>query len=206
MSVEHIEVLVEEPSMEVALRTLLPKMVGNASFEVYAHQGKGDLLARLPDRLRGYASWLPPSWRIVVIVDRDDEDCSKLKAELEKAAAGARLTTRSKARQGKPYVVVNRIAIEELEGWYFGDWDAVRASYPRVPATIPSKGKYRDPDGIAGGTWEAFERVLQQAGYFAQGLPKIEAARTIAANMRPDRNTSRSFQVLREALLEMSAE
>jgi hypothetical protein len=203
MSVEHIEVLVEEPSMEMALRTLLPKMLGSTSFEVYAHQCKEDLLVRLPERLRGYASWVPDTWRIVVIVDRDDADCAKLKAHLEKIAKAAKLTTRSGAR-GKAYIVVNRIAIEELEAWYFGDWEAVRSSYPRVPATIPSKGKYRDPDAIAGGTWEAFERVLQQAGYFAQGLAKIEAARAIAANMSPERNTSRSFQALREALGEMA--
>jgi hypothetical protein len=192
MRVEHLELLVEEPSMEMALRALLPKIVGSTSFEVYSHQVKHELLSRLPN-----------SWRIVVIVDRDDEDCTRLKARLEQIAADAKLTTRSGA-EGKPYVVVNRIAIEELEAWYFGDWEAVRASYPRVPGTIPTKGKYRDPDAIPGGTWEAFERELQQAGYFAQGLAKIEAARTIAAHMSPERNTSRSFQVLREALAEMA--
>ncbi len=204
MSVEHIEVLVEEPSMEMALRALLPNIVGRTSFEVYVHQGKEDLRARLLERFRGYATWLPETWRIVVIVDRDDDDCAKLKAELEKVAKAARLTTRSTARRRKAYVVVNRIAIEELEAWYFGDWEAVRAAYPRVPATIPSRGKYREPDAIAGGTWEAFERVLQKAGYFEEGLAKIEAARTIAPNMSPKRNTSRSFQVLRDALSEMA--
>jgi hypothetical protein len=203
VSVEHIEILVEEPSMEMALRALLPKIVGGTSFEIYPHQGKTELLVRLPERLRGYANWIPATWRIVVIVDRDDEDCAALKAQLEKVATDAKLITRSRAL-GKPYVVVNRIATEELEAWYFGDWEAVRATYPRVPATIPSKSKYRDPDAITGGTWEAFERVLQQAGYFDQGLAKIEAARAIAANMSPDRNSSRSFQVLRAAFAEMA--
>lgn len=189
--------------MEAALRILLPKVLGSTSFEVYPHPYKDDLLARLPERLRGYATWIPANWRIVVIVDRDDTPCVKLKTQLEKAASAAELTTRSRAR-GKPYVVVNRIAIEELEAWYFGDWEAVRASYPRVPATIPSKTKYRDPDAIAGGTWEALERVLQKAGYFSQGLAKLEAARSIAAHMVPERNTSKSFQVLRRALVELS--
>lgn len=201
MSVEHVEFIVEEPSMETALRALLPKMLGEVSFEVYVHQGKADLLARLPERLRGYASWVPDTWRIVVIVDRDDEDCAKLKAELESAAKGAGLATRSLSPEG--YTVVNRIAVEELEAWYFGDWEAVSAAYPRVPGTIPSRRKFRDPDAVPGGTWEAFERVLKDAGYFAQGLAKIEAARAIAANMSPERNRSRSFQVLREALAEM---
>jgi hypothetical protein len=203
MSVEHIEVLVEEPSMEMALRALLPKMVGSTSFEVYSHQGKADLLDRLPERLRGYASWVPDTWRIVVIVDCDDEDCAQLKAKLEEVARAANLLTRSGAR-GKQYIVVNRIAIEELEARYFGDWDAVRAAYPRVPARMQSKERFRDPHAIVGGTWEAFERVLQQAGYFTPGLAKIEAARAIAPNMSPERNTSRSFQVLRDALGEMA--
>lgn len=204
MTVEHIELVVEEPSMEAALRVLLPKVVGTVSFEVYAHQCKDELLARLPARLRGYAAWIPDTWRIVVVVDRDDDDCDRLKARLETMARGARLVTRSTAGS-QPYVVVNRLAIEELEAWYFGDWEAVRASYPRVPATIPSQVKYRVPDAVAGGTWEAFERVLQKAGYFKSGLAKIEAARTIAANMIPARNSSQSFQVLREALAEMAA-
>ncbi|MBI4515416.1 MAG: DUF4276 family protein [Deltaproteobacteria bacterium] len=202
MSVDHVEVIVEEPSTEVALRLLLPRLLGGTSFQVYSHQCKDELLQRLPDRLRGYANWLPKTWRIVVIVDRDDDECDDLKARLERMASTAGLTTRTKAA-GRPYAVANRLAIEELEAWYFGDWEAVRAAYPRVAATIPSQAKYRDPDAIAGGTWEAFERLLQKIGYFTTGLRKIEAARAITPHMEPARNRSRSFQTLRTALLEM---
>jgi hypothetical protein len=66
--------------------------------------------------------------------------------------------------------------------------------------------RYRDPDAIAGGTWEAFERVLRQSGYFRGGLRKVEAARTIAPHIDPARNTSRSFQVLRDALVELAGQ
>jgi hypothetical protein len=69
----------------------------------------------------------------------------------------------------------------------------------------PDKAAYRAPDKIKGGTWEAFLRVLQQAGYFTTGLRKIEAARAIAEHMVPSRNTSPSFCALRDALDEMSA-
>jgi uncharacterized protein DUF4276 len=69
-----------------------------------------------------------------------------------------------------------------------------------VPTTIPARAGYRDPDRIRGGTWEAFERILQQAGYFAGGLRKIEAARAVTRHMVPARNRSRSFQVLHDAL------
>lgn len=204
MSVAHLEILVEEPSMEAAMRALLPKLVGSLSFELYVHQGKADLLAQLPARLRGYKKWLPADWRIVVIVDRDEEDCAALKARLESAARAAKLPTRTGARGGA-FVVVNRIAVEELEAWFFGDWASVRVAYPAVSPSIPEKAKYRDPDAIVGGTWEHLERVLQQAGYHAAGLPKIEAARAIAAHMSPERNTSKSFQVLRAALAELAA-
>jgi hypothetical protein len=91
--------------------------------------------------------------------------------------------------------------VEELEAWYFGDWSAVTAAYPRLSAGIPGRAQYRDPDAIAGGTREAFERVLQQGGYFQGGPRKIEAAQRIAPHMDP----ARSFQVFRDALLEAAA-
>ena len=210
MTVEHVEVLVEEPSMEHALRLLLPKLLGDLSFEIYPHQCKDELLLRLPQRLRGYNqrrrsdAWFRDHCRIVVVIDRDDDDCARLKQHLERIAMGARLATRTSARCGT-YMVVNRLAIEELEAWYFGDWEAVQAAYPRTPATIPSQSKYRHPDEIAGGTWEAFERVLRKAGYFAGGLRKVEAARAVATHMQPSRNTSPSFCVFRDLMLEMAA-
>jgi len=69
MAVSHVEVLVEEPSMEAALRVLLPRVLVELSFQVYPYQCKDDLLKRLPDRLSGYAAWLPDDYRIVVVVD-----------------------------------------------------------------------------------------------------------------------------------------
>lgn len=200
MTVAHVELLVEEPSAEAALRTLLPRMLGEATFEVYPHTCKDELLGRLPERLRGYAPWLPNNWRVVVIVDRDDDDCVVLKQRLESIAHAAGLSTRAR---GQPFAVVNRLAIEELEAWYFGDWEAVRAAYPRVNRNVPSQARYRAPDEIKGGTWEAFERALKGAGYFKTGLRKIEAARAVAAHMDPSRNTSPSFRALRDSLAHM---
>ncbi len=201
----HLEVMVEELSMEAFLRALLPRLLGaHTTFEVYPSQGKADLLDKLPARLRGYASWLPESWRIVIVVDRDDDDCRALKARMDGMAVQANLCTRS-GSSGQAWRVVNRIAIEELEAWYFGDWKAVREVYPRASDSIASKAPFRDPDAIAGGTWEAFERVLQPAGYFKSGLRKLEAARAIGARLDPQGNRSRSFQVFRDALLEAVA-
>jgi len=88
----HIEFLVEEASAEAALRILLPKMIGDeVSFEIHVHQGKQDLLDTLPFKLRGYASWITDDYRIVVLVDRDDDECRALKSKLEDYALQAGL-------------------------------------------------------------------------------------------------------------------
>ena len=190
--------------METALRIVLPKLLGGGiTFQVYPSNGKHDLLNKLPDRMRGYRDWLPTTWRIVVVVDRDDgndEECIRLKRELEAVAQSVGLTTKTSAGDA-PWQVVNRIAIEELEAWFFGDMDAVREAYPRVPQTIERRARFRNPDAIRGGTWEALEQVLQRAGYFAGGYRKLEAAREIALRMDPQRNRSHSFSVFRDTIL-----
>ncbi len=202
MKASHLVFLVEEPSMEAFLRGLLPRLLpADRTFEVHPFQGKADLLAQLEARLRGYASWLPEDWRIVVVVDRDAEDCLDLKRRMEEAARRAGLCTRTHTGTST-WQLVNRIAIEELEAWYFGDWSGVRAAYPRMPRTIPRRRRFRDPDAIQGGTWEAFERIARRHGYFRAGLPKIEVARTLGQHIAPGTNRSRSFQVFCKAVIE----
>lgn len=203
MTIAHVEFLVEEQSMEEAIRVLVPRLISNVTYGIYSHQGKHDLLRRLPDRLDAYARFLPPDWRIVVVVDRDDDDCHELKRRLNECATRAGLTTRT-AVGGLSCQVVNRVAIEELEAWYFGDWQAVLCAYPRVPAGVPYRSGYRDSDAICGGTWEALERILRRSGYFSGGLRKVEAAQAIATRMQPDRNSSASFCAFRDAIRELA--
>jgi hypothetical protein len=202
----HVEVLVEEPSMAAALDAILPKLLGGLSFAIRVYQGKADLLAKLPSRLSGYARSMTDGMRIVVIVDRDADDCRRLKLDLERMAERAGLRTRRAARETadpRAWVMLTLIAIEELEAWYFGDWAAVCGAFPKVPESVPNQAPYRDPDAIQGGTAEALARVLSRAGYFEGGLAKIQAARSIAPLMDPAVNRSRSFQLFRDALLEM---
>ena len=192
--------------MEAFLSALLPRLMpAERTFEVHPFQGKNDLLAKLEDRLRGYGSWLPDDWRLVVIVDRDDEDCHDLKERMEAISTRAGLLTRTQARAAEPPVqwqIANRIAIEELEAWYFGDWSAVRAEYPKVPEGIPKSRGFRDPDAIVGGTWECLERVMQRHGYFKAGLAKIEVARAIGRHADPSRSRSASFVAFHAALVD----
>lgn len=189
----HIELLVEEPSAAAALSVLVPRILGaGISFDCRIFSGKMDLLQRLPERLRGYRRW-PPDTRIVVLVDEDREDCLQLKGQLNALAAQAGLSTTQVAGPG--ISVLNRIAVEELEAWFLGDVQALVDAFPGVPSTLERQARYRNPDAIGGGTWEALQRVLQRAGYYRAGMSKIDLARRVSPHMVPNRNRSRSFQV-----------
>lgn len=197
----HFEFLLEEPSMEAFLRSWLPRFLPEGhTFGTYPYRDKRDLLKRLEERLKGYANWLPKNYRIVIIVDRDNDDCEALKTRLEKACANAGLRSRRATGSGA-WQVATRIAIEELEAWYFGDWDAVRQAYPRVPSSVRRRQPFRQPDAIAGGTWEKFDLVMKRSGY-ADGLQKLEAARAIGGQIDDRRSDSHSFRCLAAALQE----
>jgi hypothetical protein len=188
----YLEVLVEEPSAEAALNILLPRIVPGVPFQIVPFNGKDSLLRKLPDRLRSYAGyWAETSLRLVVLVDRDTDDCVALKTRLCAMARQAGLPT---------HAVLFRIVIEELEAWFLGDVPALRAAYPRVPASLAGRTRFRDPDAVAGGTCQALERVLQQGKYHEKGLQKVRAATDIAPHMDIENNRSKSFQVFRDGL------
>lgn len=199
-AIAWVEIFVEEPSMEYALQALIPKIRPDLTgcFAIHAFAGVNDMLNKLPDRLKGYIGWLPSDWRILVVRDEDRKKCSQLKAEIETIVRKAGLAPKTK--KGATFNVLTRIAVEELEAWLLGDVEALAATYPGIPQTLASQRAFRDVDAVRGGTWEALERVLQKAGHFLGGLPKIQVAREVAANMEPDRNTSRSFKAFKDGL------
>ncbi len=147
---------------------------------------------------------MPAEYRIVLVVDRDRDECEELKSRLEQICESDGLRSR-RAAGGPDWQIVTRIAIEELEAWYFGDWPAVCAACPRVSANVPGRAARQGPDAIRGGTWEAFERVLQRHGYFKQGLAKVQAATDIGQHIDPARNQSPGFTVFRDAIGEAVA-
>jgi hypothetical protein len=197
----HLELLVEEPSAEAALTLLLPRIAPECTFRIHPHSGKVDLLASLPAKLNGYAAILRqhPDWRVVVLVDEDREDCLKLKRRIVDLVRGSGSSLRSRT--------LARIAVEELESWFLGDVPALVRAYPKVSLNLSRRRGFRDPDKVAGGTWEALERVLQQAGYYrGGGLPKIETARRISEHMDIERNESLSFCIFRNGIRELARE
>jgi len=139
----QLELLVEEESAEAALRVLLPKLLKHGVYyEIRLFQGKPDLLGRLPERLRGYARRVPrEDLRILVLIDEDRQSCTALKASMEEMARDAGLVTKNAATADQPFRVVTRIAVEELEAWFFGDVPALVQAYPGVPATLGTRAK-----------------------------------------------------------------
>lgn len=175
------------------MQLLLPQILGpDDSFRLHSHQGKRDLQHRLPARLAGYASWGDEEGAgdtaICILVDRDSDDCHQLKVALTQMATDA----------GIPALV--RIAIEELEAWFFGDRTALEQAYPGVETWLSTKPQFNNPDAIQGGTAEQLGRAMRRAGYHRGGLAKMAAAEQIAVCMDVNSNTSHSFQVFRDGL------
>ena len=120
MPSRHLEFHVEEASMEAFIRAWVRQVLpDDCTFDVRRYRGKPALLRKLGDRLRGYARWIPPEYRIVIVVDRDNDECQELKSRLERICENAGLRSRRTAGSAD-WQVVTRIAIEELEAWKRG--------------------------------------------------------------------------------------
>lgn len=196
----HIKFFLEEPSAEEALRHILPKILSPDVICIYhVFEGKDDMLEELPKHLKGH-QWIPDDWRIIVLIDEDRKDCHELKEKLERAAHEAGFVTKSNAAPNEDFQVVNRIVIEELEAWFFGDVEALHTAYPKISRHLNTKAKYQNPDAIRGGTSEALEHLLRQKNYYKGRIPKPIVAQEIAEHMEPSRNRSKSFRVFLEGL------
>ena len=197
----HIEFLIEEASAEIVLNEIIPRIMGdNTTFKIHDFRGKSNLIKNLLNRMKGYSNIIKhqEDLRIVILIDKDSQNCQELKQKLEEIAIESGLTIPSTSNN---FQVLNRIVVEELEAWFFGDINALREAYPKVPESLTKRRSYRIPDEIKGGTWEALERILSTAGYYEKGfMPKTEVARNIAPFMNPELNSSKSFQVFRDGL------
>ena len=187
----HIHFLVEESSTEIALKFIVPKIIGNIhTFEIHNFGNKNKLLKHLPERMKSYAN-IPYEFRIVILVDEDRSNCLELKKKLCDASSVVI------AKKGN--IVLHRIVVEELESWFIGDVAAIRAEYEKIPASLPQQAKFRDPDAIKGGTWEELDKILKKYGY-ETGLQKMNFAQKVSPHMDVENNQSRSFQVFRDGL------
>lgn len=176
--------LLEEPSAQDALQSLLPAILPpDVSPEYLVFEGKQDLEKRLVRRIRG---WLTPDSVFVVLRDQDSGDCGVIKEKLTALCREA----------GKPETVV-RIACRTLESWFVGDWDSVSAAFnqPKL-ANLKRKAIYQDPDRLGNPVIE-LRKVIPD-------YQKRDGARRISRHLDPARNRSHSFQVFIEAVRRLS--
>ncbi len=201
----RLELLFEDESTENALRILVPKIVGEEKAKAVKYRsfrGKYTLLKELPAFLKGYTKRIRQGerLRVLVLVDRDVEDCEVLKQKLESIALQSGLITRSIATTNTPFQILNRIAIEALEAWFLGDPEAIRQAYPHAKEKVSQHIKrLPNPDAVMD-AWETLEKILKDSGYRRDDLRKTQVAQRIAHHMQPDRNRSQSFRVFREGL------
>ena len=129
----HIEILVEDSSGAMLLEVLLPQLLGpqgeSNTWRVHAYKGIGKipqgigkkadpakriLLDQLPKLLRGYGK-TPGIDAVVIVLDTDKRDCIAFLSELKVLADGCKPVPKT----------MFRLAIEEIEAWYFGDREAL---------------------------------------------------------------------------------
>ncbi len=208
----HIEFLIEDSSGEKLMGKLLPKLLGEQgsphTWRLHPYKGIGRvpkgmtkasdpskrmLLDNLPRLLSGYGRTHGID-AVVVILDSDRRSCVDFLGELNSILDGC---------QPKPNAIF-RIAIEEIEAWYFGDRVALLAAYPRAKQDILNRYKQ---DSICG-TWEVLadaiypggSTAIKMVGWPLPGQVKHEWAEKIGPYLVPDRNTSPSFGKLRDGL------
>ncbi|MFD7918346.1 DUF4276 family protein [Streptomyces sp. NPDC059740] len=115
----------------------------------------------------------------------------EVKEQLDALARGAGLTPRADSPAAGSFTVLNRIAMREWESWYFGDWPAVRAGFPKVAREAPRS--YRgNLDVVAGKCSDAFEKVLFAGGVRLPSKPGW--GRRVGPHLKLEGNRSPSFR------------
>ena len=109
--------LLEEYSMAVLFEGLLPRIYPDLPFLCISHEGKQDLEKSIPRKLR---AWQEPGVRFVIVRDKDEGDCRRVKARLY-----------SLCQTGRREDSLIRIACHELEAWYLGDTEALANAFEK---------------------------------------------------------------------------
>jgi hypothetical protein len=175
--------MLEEPSMQILLEILLPRLFPDLPFVCIPHEGKTDLERSLPRKLR---AWRQPDDLFVVMRDNDGGDCKALKSALAAMCAAA----------GRGDTLV-RIVCQELEAWYFGEPIAMANAFgmPQL-GNIGQRAGFRDPDAIS--------RPSRALAALHGPFQKIDGARKMAHHLTYGRNRSRSFRAMVEGIAKIT--
>lgn len=211
----HFEILVEDNSGKTLLEHLVPRILGDLgqphTWRLHPYKGIGKiprglkeksdpkkriLLDQLPRLLAGYGQTSGID-AVIVLVDSDRRECTTFLAELK-----ALLAEISSAPN-----TLFRLAIEEIEAWYFGDHQALLAAYPRAKKQALSSYKQ---DSVIG-TWERLAEAIYPGGFRAiqsngvnPGAVKHEWAERIGPHMDINKNNSPSFNKFKDGLLRLA--
>jgi hypothetical protein len=206
----HIEFLVEDQSGKVLLEKLIPRILGEQgqphTWNLHSYKGIGRipqnlnhqadpskriLLDRLPQILKGYGQ-TPGYDAVVIVLDSDRRNCQEFLQELKDLLQNAQPTPQT----------LFRLAIEEMEAWYFGDRAAVLKAYPKAKKGILDKYKQ---DSVCG-TWELLADAIHTGGsvtlsnFALAGKAKSEWAERIGEHMSLEDNQSPSFMKFRDGV------
>jgi hypothetical protein len=208
----HLEILVEDSSGMRLLESLAPRLLGENgtrhSWRLHPYKGVGRipkglkprsdaskriLLDQLPRLLKGFTK-NPSVDKVLVVVDSDARPCKDFLSELKDAARQC----------GAEEKTLFRLAIEEIEAWYFGDQNAIKAAYPKANPSVLNKYVQ---DSVCG-TWEILadaihpggSKAISKIGWIAAGQIKHDWAARIGPLMNLDENDSPSFKKFRDTL------
>jgi len=172
--------LLEEPSMKILLDKVLPQILpDDIFFFTIAHNGKSDLMASIPRKIRG---WRKENTHFIILHDKDSNDCFELKKQLSNLCVQA----------DRPDSLI-RIVCSELESWFLGDLPAVSSAYNlKNLEKRKSASKFRNPDNLS--------NASQELKKIAKEYQKLSGARMISEKMDIYNNSSQSFNVFIEGI------
>jgi len=187
-----LHIFTEEASFKLMTDYIVPQLLPEGvNFRVYTHQGKQDLEKALESTVPRISRM--PGSHILITRDKDTADCRHLKNKLLKLI---------EEKCQCPYLV--RIICHELECWYLGDLQAIKAAYPRfAPDKHINSSVFRNVDNIQ----NAPEKILNIVPELnkREYLPKLEFSRKVAAHLSVKRNTSTSFRHFVSAVKRLTA-
>ena len=207
----HFEIFVEDASGKIMLDVIMAKLLpaDGFSYAIHSYKGSGKLpknltsatqirtqtlLNNVPRLISGFLNTYDEMDNykavFVIVTDCDDKNCIDFKCNISKAIQDT-------VKRNIDNCIIC-LAIEEMEAWLLGDFNAIKQAYPS--ANKKEHDSYRQ-DSICG-TWEKLYKVIDGEGFRKEkrpsyntiGLAKSEWARKITPYLDFELNLSASFQ------------
>lgn len=216
----HFDILVEDFSGKEALNVLVPKIKADKdTFTVKSYKGvgrlpknlkaskggsgEGVLLNNLPKLIQGYGKTYkgyPDEYKVALIIvcDLDNKCLKEFRTKLDTLLNSCNIKPETRFC----------IAVQEIEAWYLGDLEVVKAAYGSAKVAGLS-AKYDESNH---GTWEQLADIIFKGGaavlsaksWSEIGEEKSKWARNICPHLDIAKNTSPSFIYFRDTLLELT--